>query len=194
MTTQKAVGGVNGHSINCQCVQCTGGDPHLMRMKGEAGKNASFNGRTIPRFNARPGTYGTRGTTQMPVNNYNGYAHRQPTLFIPRSNYADVVPIALNKPNAAVAPAQFNLGGFLMGLGTEALGTIIEMKKAGTKLPPALDKVAGAGIQTIEKAQAQAQVKGNEIVGANVLKFSPFILGGIALLVVLVIYFVSNRK
>lgn len=187
-------GSGNAHSINCQCIECTGGDPHMMRLKSEAGKNASFNGQLMPRFSARPGVYGTRGASSTGTKNDN-FERRRMTRGRRSANHAEPVikPIAVTAPNQTVVQPKFDTAGFLTGLASEALGKIIDMKRQGTQLPPALDKVASVGISTINSAQTQAQIKANEVVGANTLKFSPYILGGVALLVVALIYFIGKK-
>jgi len=74
------------------------------------------------------------------------------------------------------------------------LGNLIQAKKDGETLPPLLDKVAGLGIQTEKAAIDAAQSKANSTVGAKVIEFSPYIIIGLVLLVIVAFIVLKNKR
>lgn len=160
------------HAINCDCYACTGGDSYLGRVKRNVGKNAHFDPFNGSRFAARPGVYG--------------------------ANHADspIQPITTVKPATTVVQQS---GGnewlnLLGGLGLDALGVIMEKQKAGTLSDPTLNKI-GQTANNIAQAGVDAGIaKTNTTVGENVVKFSPWIIGGIALMLGAIIFLIARQK
>lgn len=74
------------------------------------------------------------------------------------------------------------------------LGDLAQKKKEGQVLPKALDTVAGLVIKT-EKAAVSAATKSAESeIGAQVLQKSPYILAGIGVAVLVVMYLLFKGK
>ncbi len=76
----------------------------------------------------------------------------------------------------------------------DLLGNIIQAKKEGQELPKALDVVAGLGIKTEQAAYNAAQGKAANTIGTNVLKFSPYIIGGIVAFILLFFFILGKKR
>lgn len=167
------VGGIDGHSINCTCDKCTGGDYYLKRLKAHVGRTAAFSG--LP---AHVGDYNTR------------YFRNN------AETSALVQPVSVSKPNATVAPTS---GGsewlnLFKDLGLEALGTLMDKQKSGTLTDPTLNQIGQLGNQIAQAGVNAGVAKANTTVGENVIKFSPWIIGGVVLLLGIVIYLVAKKS
>lgn len=167
-------GNPNGHSINCACTECTGDDAYIARLRGQVGKNSSYMTENLKRFAARPGVYG-----QAYVNT------------------ADpIVPIAVTKPAATVAPTSGGNEwlGLFKDLGLEALGTLMDKQKSGTLTDPTLNKIGALGNQIADAGVNAGVQQANTTVGENVIKFSPWIIGGVVLALGTIIYLVAKKS
>jgi len=98
-----------------------------------------------------------------------------------------------NHADAVIIPHQANLKQILGDALGSVVGDLIQAKKDGQTLPPLLDKVAGLGIKTEQAAVNAATGKAQSEVGKQVLTFSPYIIGGLVL-IVLVVVFMLGRK
>jgi hypothetical protein len=157
------------HSPNCLCGTCTSGDPYIAHIRNQFGKHADFKN-TL------------NGGHQSGFNDYEGtrshlWEDTQPWLG------------GATEPPETKANLKNILGD---ALGT-AVGNIIQAKKDGQTLPKALDIVAQLGIKTEQAAYNAAQGKAATAVGQNVIKFSPYIIGGIVAFILL-FFFVLGRK
>lgn len=164
-------GYVNGHPINCACYSCTGGDTYLARIKSNVGKNAifsnfdPFNG---VRFAARPGVYG--------------------------SNHADPIqPIQTTAPAQTVVKNGSDWGQLLGSLGLEALEIIMDKQKAGQISDPTLNKIGQTANQIAQAGVNAGISKTESTVGQNVIKFSPWIIGGILILLGTIIFLIARK-
>lgn len=170
-------GGGTTHAINCDCYSCTGGDSYLGRVKRNVGRHAAhanydpFNGN---RFAARIGTYGS-------------------AYF----NHADspIQPISTTAPAQTVVKTNNNeLLNLLGGLASQGLGILMEKQKSGQLNDPVLNQI-GKTANDIAQAGVNAGIAETEsVVGQNVIKFSPWIIGGIALLLGAMIYLIARKK
>jgi len=158
------------HSPNCQCYECTGNDPYISHLKNQFGKNANFD-------NTKNGGV---------ITNFNSY-----------ENHADPLAAGVFQPlptGPSTTPQTTANVKQIFGdaLGT-AVGNIIQAKKEGQILPPYLDLVAKLGIKTEQAAVNAAQGKAANTIGTNVIKFSPYIIGGLVAFVLL-FFFVLGKK
>lgn len=166
-------GSGNGHSINCACNHCTGGDSYLKKLKNQVGKNSSFRTSELERFAARPGVYGSAYT----------------------NNHADAVikPIATTAPAQTVVKKENDLLNILKDIGLDALGTIMQKQKDGTLTDPTLIKIGQAGNSVINAGVNAGQQQVEASLGQNVLKFSPWIIGGIVVVMGALVFFMARK-
>lgn len=150
------------HSPNCLCGDCTSNDPYINHLRSQFGKNANFSN-TV-----------NGGVSPFGFNEYDHLAGMEDEPWLGGSTST--------KPQSA--DLKKILGD---ALGT-AVGGIIQAKKEGQILPPLLDKVAGLGIKTEQAAYNAAQGKAQSEIGKNVLKFAPYIVGGIVAIVLLFLF------
>lgn len=116
---------------------------------------------------ARSGVYGSTG-------GFNNYDH------------ADAV-------TPPIAPEQVDIKKLLGNALGGFVGDIIQAKKDGKGLTPVLDKVATLGIATEQAAVNAAQGKAEQTIGQQVLKFSPYIIGGIIVVVLGAVFFMAKK-
>lgn len=163
------------HSPNCNCYECTSGDDYIAHIRGAFGKNAAH-------FDAA-----FSGGSQYGYNQYDSHYN---DLSIAPVKTTTLQPVQ----NTTVATGdKANLKKILGDALGSVVGDLIQSKKDGQTLPPLLDKVASLGIKTEQVALNATQKKAESEIGANFLKFSPWIIGGVVGLVLLV-FFLGGRK
>lgn len=154
------------HAQNCSCYDCTGNDAYMIELRSRFGRNAVWSN------SARPGVYGN-GSTFL----YNTYDHADAN--------AAVTP--------GITPTKTNVLDIFGNAVGGILGDLAQAKKDGEVLPKALDTVAGLVIKTEKAAVDAAQKSAEKEIGATALKNSPYILGAVAVILGLLVYFMFKK-
>lgn len=155
------------HSPNCLCGGCTSYDPHIMKLRSQFGKNADFS-------NTLNG--GTAANYRGGFNDFDSV------------DYKDEPWLGGGNTPPGSSQQTANLKQFLGDALGSFVGNVIQAKKEGQQLPKALDIVAGLGIKTEQAALQAGRSKAESEIGKNVLKFAPYIIGGIAAVVLLYMF------
>lgn len=148
------------HAVNCDCLECTNGDNHLIKLKRSVGQHAAWR-QSIP--------FSRHGVRVFGVPMEGKYGRIRTPV-----QHADEVKADIKSMTSAA------IFGFL--------GDVVQAKKEGQNLPPFLDKIANLGIKTETAAKGSALSMVQKETGKKVLKFAPFVLGAIALLVLFFMY------
>lgn len=162
---------MKNHSPNCLCGECTSYDPYIAHIRSQFGKNADF-------------TNTINGGRQVGFNNFDDhYLGADDTPY-----YNAEQPLTEETAQTKSNLKQI-LGEALGGI----VGNLIQDKKEGKQLPPLLDAVAGLGIKTEQAAIDAAQNRAESQIGKNVLTFSPYIIGGIILVFVVIVFLIFKK-
>lgn len=164
------------HSPNCQCNYCTSEDDYIAHVRNQFGKNAAH-------FDAAA----SGGTQWMRYSNYDNYTD----LSVAPVGTTTLKPVTVTGTQTQQTKA--NLVQILGNAVGSAVGDLIQAKKEGETLPPLLDMVAKLGIKTEQVALNAAEQKAGSEIGAQVLKFSPYIIAGLVGVVLLIVVLLVKK-
>jgi hypothetical protein len=88
---------------------------------------------------------------------------------------------------------QDNLADEVVGAVFDYVKKQVQYLKEGKKLSKVNEKLAKLGIKGEQKAIATAQTEVNKTVGQKVMSFSPWIIGGVVLTIIVITYLASRK-